>query len=110
MNQELKAIHRLNRVLHEPGRMVIMALLYGLKAADYLYLATETGMTKGNLTSHLAKLEEAGYIQIVKGYKGKVPHTLVELTDKGRSAFNEYRAELALVSSGLRRAEENRPV
>ena len=58
-------------------------------------------MTKGNLSSHLAKLEEAGYMQIEKGFRGKISHTLVRLTKQGRGAFERYRAELKKITSRL---------
>lgn len=110
MNHELKAIGQVDRVLHEPNRMVIAALLYGVEGADYLYLLTETGMSKGNLTSHLAKLEGADYVEIVKSFRGKVPHTLVRLTPKGRKAFDEYRVQLKTIYQGLSEAEVPRPL
>lgn len=108
MNQELKAIGSVDRVLHEPGRMLLAALLYGVEAADFLYLLNESGMTKGNLSSHLARLEEAGYVEIGKSFRGKIPHTLVQLTQKGRSAFDEYRAQLRTISSSLEAAGQQR--
>jgi DNA-binding MarR family transcriptional regulator len=110
VNYELKTISQVDRVLHEPARMVLAALLYGVEGADFLYLLNESGMTKGNLSSHLGKLEEAGYVEIVKSFRGKIPHTLVRLTDKGRSAFDEYRAQLKTISAGLQGAGETRPV
>ncbi len=81
----------LDRVIHEPGRLVIMALLFGIKEADFLYLQRETGLTKGNLSCHLSRLEEAGYVEIEKTYRGKVPLTIVRPTKSGRDAFKEYR-------------------
>lgn len=63
-------------------------------SVDYLYLLRETGLTKGNLTSHLSKLEAAGYIEIEKTFKGKVPLTICHLSDKGRGAFEAYREHL----------------
>ena len=110
MNHELKTIGQVDRVLHEPNRMVVAALLYGVEGADYLYLLTETGMSKGNLTSHLAKLEEAEYVEIVKSFRGKVPHTVVRLTPKGRKAFDEYRVQLKTIYQGLSAADVPRPV
>ena len=109
MNYELKTINNVDRVLHEPARMVLAALLYGVEGADFLYLLNESGMTKGNLSSHLGKLEEAGYVEIVKSFRGKIPHTLVRLTPKGRSAFDEYRRQLKTISAGLAAADVPRP-
>jgi len=83
-----------DRVLHEPARLILMALLYPLESADFLYLLRETGLTKGNLSAHLARLEEAGYVYVQKGFRGKIPRTVYSLTDQGRQAFREYRALL----------------
>ena len=104
MNDPLKAISSVDRVLHEPARLLLAALLYAVEGADFLYLLNESGMTKGNLSSHLGKLEEAGYVEIAKSFRGKIPHTLVRLTEKGRSAFDEYRAQLRTISSRLETA------
>ena len=94
MNEQLRAIAGLDRVIHEPGRMMIVALLAAVEECDFLYLLHETELNKGNLSSHLAKLEEAGYVQIEKTYRGKVPQTLLRLTRAGRAAFVEYRRDL----------------
>ena len=94
MNEQLRAISELDRVIHEPGRLMIVALLGAVKECDFLYLLHETEMNKGNLSSHLAKLEAAGYVEIEKTYRGKVPMTLLRLTRKGRTAFDEYRKGL----------------
>lgn len=85
----------LDRVVHEPARLVILVQLAFVEEADFLYLLRRTGLTKGNLSSHLAKLEEAGYIRIAKGFVGKVPRTRLALTTRGRSAYTRYRARLA---------------
>lgn len=84
----------LDRVIHEPARLLIVALLHGVKEADFLYLLRESNLTKGNLSSHLAKLEQAGYVEIEKTYRGKVPLTLIRLNKAGRTAFERYRKSL----------------
>lgn len=84
----------LDRVIHEPARLLIVALLNGVKEADFLYLLRESNLTKGNLSSHLAKLEQAGDVEIEKTYRGKVPLTLVRLTNVGHGAFERYRKNL----------------
>ena len=84
----------IDRLLHEPARAVISAILYAVESADFLYLQRETGLTKGNLSAHLARLEEAGYVEIEKTYRGKIPLTLCRLTEKGRKAFENYRSQL----------------
>jgi DNA-binding MarR family transcriptional regulator len=71
--------------------------------ADFLFLLRESGLTRGNLSSHLAKLEEAGYVVVTKGYQGKVPHTDYRLTDDGRAAFRSYRDQMRQVLKKLPR-------
>ncbi len=103
LNEQLRTIAELDRVIHEPGRLMIVALLAAVKECDFLYLLGETEMNKGNLSSHLARLEEAGYLQIEKTYRGKVPQTLLRLTRSGRAAFEEYRRGInAALSKELR--------
>jgi len=94
MNEQSRRIGELDRVIHEPGRLMIVALLYAAERADFLYLQHETEVNKGTLSSHLARLEEAGYVEIEKTYRGKVPQTLLRLTEAGRKAFEDYRREL----------------
>ena len=94
MNPQIRAIADLNRVIHEPGRLMIAALLFPVERADFLYLQHETGMNKGTLSSHISRLEEAGYVEVVKTYRGKVPQTLLHLTAAGRRAFEQYRRKL----------------
>jgi len=94
MKEQLRAIAGLDRVIHEPGRMMIMALLAAVVECDFLFLLRETELNKGNLSSHLAKLEEAGYVEVQKSFRGKVPQTILRLTRAGRTAFGAYRNEL----------------
>jgi DNA-binding MarR family transcriptional regulator len=94
MNEQAKNISMLDRIIHEPARLMIVALLSGIAGADFLYLLHETALNKGTLSSHLARLEEAGYVEITKTYRGKIPQTLLRLTPAGRKAFNEYRKSL----------------
>ena len=91
MNDQTKNISMLDRVVHEPARLMIVALLSAIEQADFLYMLHETALNKGTLSSHLARLEEAGYVEITKTYRGKVPQTLLRLTPAGRKAFNQYR-------------------
>ena len=91
----------IDRVIHEPARMLITSLLYVVKQADFLFLMSHTQLTAGNLSSHLSKLEAAGYVTIEKRFVGKKQNTRLSLTDKGRSAFREYREKMqALLDDG----------
>ena len=91
---ETTEIASLDRLIHEPARLAILSVLYAVKEADFLFLLRETGLTKGNLSTHLSKLEGAGYIEIEKGYVGKLPQTLCRMTEQGRQAFDDYRKQL----------------
>jgi DNA-binding transcriptional ArsR family regulator len=84
----------LDRVIHEPARLLIVATLLPVKEADFLFLQRATELTKGNLSSHLARLEEAGYLTMEKTYRGKIPLTLCRLTAAGRAAFRAYQAAM----------------
>lgn len=94
MNAQARKIAELDRVIHEPGRLVLAALLFAVESADFVYLQHETGMNKGTLSSHLSRLEEAGYVEVSKTFRGKVPQTLLRLTTEGRKAFEQYRRQL----------------
>ncbi len=94
MSGDLRKINDLDRLIHEPARLMIMTILASTEEADFLYLERETGLTRGNLSSHLSKLEEAGYVKITKTYKGKLPLTLCSLTADGQKAFSAYRRQL----------------
>lgn len=84
----------LDRVIHEPARLLIMTILSSVKEADFLFLLQTTELTKGNLSTHLAKLEEAGYVGIEKTFRGKIPMTVVKLNAQGRGALEDYRREM----------------
>lgn len=94
MSNDLRSLADVNRLIHEPSRSVILAILAAVESADFLYLQRETGLTKGNLSVHLSKLEEADYVSIEKTYRGKIPLTLCRMTSRGLQAFNEYRKQL----------------
>jgi len=80
-----------DRLIHEPARYNIMALLYVVERADFLFVRNQTEMTPGNLSAHLRKLEAAGYVNIQKKFVGKMPRTYLRLTKGGRGAFEDYR-------------------
>ena len=94
MTGSLQNLSGLDRVIHEPARLMLAALLSSVASADFLFLLKESGLTKGNLSVHLSRLEEAGYVQTAKTFRGKIPHTEYRLTAKGRSAFDQYRKSL----------------
>jgi len=95
----------IDKVIHEPARLNIMARLYVIQSADFLFLQRQTGLTWGNLSSHLAKLEKAGYLEVEKEFIGKKPHTMLHLTCEGRTAFENYIKSMKQVLKNLPEAE-----
>ena len=90
-------IQEIDKLIHEPARLVIMAHLYVVESADFLFLMRQTGLTFGNLSSHLSKLDSAKYIRIKKEFIGRKPHTMLTLTNKGRVAFQNYKKRMKQV-------------
>ena len=95
--KELETIANLDRTIHSPARFMILAYLYMVESADFTFLMRETGLTRGNLSSHMSTLEEAGYIEVQKEFVDKKPLTLLRISDKGRAAFRAYRESLMRV-------------
>lgn len=93
-DSENKNHQTVDRILHEPARTQIAALLYVVENADFIFVMNQTGLTWGNLSSHLAKMEEAGYVEIEKSFKGKRPNTTLRLTEEGRTAFKNYAQQM----------------
>lgn len=91
---ELPSIPKIDKLIHEPARLMIMANLYVVESADFLFLRRQTGLTFGNLSSHMSKLEAAGYIEVEKEFVDKKPHTRLRLTDRGRTAFRAYQQRM----------------
>lgn len=81
----------IDRLVHEPARLLILSYLSVMESADFLFIIRQTEITAGNLSSHLNKLEAAGYVKITKKFKEKKPVTVLALTKKGRIAFESYR-------------------
>ena len=94
MIPEIQTVAQLDRLVHEPARLMILMILQGVGEADFLYLLREGEFTQGNLSSHLLKLEEAGYVEIEKKFKGKRPLTICRLTPKGETALSSYSRRL----------------
>jgi DNA-binding transcriptional ArsR family regulator len=84
----------IDKLIHEPARLMIMSYLAVVDSADFLFLMREIGLTFGNLSSHLSRLEAAGYVEVEKRFVGKKPNTLLKLTKAGRVAFEHYRNQM----------------
>jgi DNA-binding transcriptional ArsR family regulator len=91
MTTNIQRLAEIDRTIHEPSRLMVVALLAAVTEADFQYLHQATGLTKGNLSVHLSKLETAGYITIEKTFRGKYPLTICRLTQQGRDVLDGYR-------------------
>jgi DNA-binding MarR family transcriptional regulator len=94
MDDDLRGLTELDRLIHEPARLLIVTILSTVESADFLFLQRETDLTKGNLSAHLSKLENAGYVNIEKTFRGKLPLTVCKLTEAGQGAFESYRQQM----------------
>jgi len=87
-------VNELDRTIHEPVRLRIMALLCGVETADFTFLLSTLGLTKGNLASHMARLERDGLASVRKSFRGRTPHTQYRATPRGRQALAAYWREM----------------
>lgn len=97
MNETLRSLNDIDKTIHEPSRLMIVAMLSAVEEADFLYLLQATGLTKGNLSSHLSRLEEAGFVHIEKTFVGKTPRTVCRLTEEGQAALETYRQQMRAI-------------
>jgi DNA-binding MarR family transcriptional regulator len=99
--QETHPLAEIDRAVHAPARLMVMTYLYVVESAEFISLMHLTGLTWGNLSTHLSKLEETGYVAIHKEFRGKKPHTVIELTVDGRAAFQAYKEQMQAVLNDL---------
>ncbi len=100
-NKDFQPIADLDRTIHSPARLLILAYLAAVDSADFIFLMNQVGLTRGNLSSHLSKLEEVGYISVTKEFVERMPRTIIQLTDKGREAINHYREQMRTIINEL---------
>jgi DNA-binding transcriptional ArsR family regulator len=86
----IKQIIETDKIIHEPARIVLLSILNAVEEVDFTFLLNETGLSQGNLSSHLSKLESAGYINIEKTFRKKRPRTIISMVENGKIAFKEY--------------------
>ncbi|OFW26602.1 MAG: ArsR family transcriptional regulator [Acidobacteria bacterium RIFCSPLOWO2_12_FULL_66_21] len=94
-----------DKIVHEPARLAVLTALSACASADFVFLQRLTGLQSGNLSQHLAKLEQAGLIALSKAFNGKYPQTTVRITDDGRAAVEEHWNRLA----AMRKAADSWP-
>ncbi|TCS93862.1 transcriptional regulator [Hazenella coriacea] len=103
-----KEMARLDKLIHEPARLAIMSALEACTLAEFLFLQELTGLTKGNLSSHLSKLEKVGYIQINKNFvRQKIPHTTIRITREGQAAILQYWDQLDRIREITKQWQKN---
>lgn len=101
MANDLQPIADLDPAIHSPARLAILAYLAAVDSVDFMFLMRQVGLTRGNLSSHLNKLEEAGYISVKKEFVEKIPRTLIRLTAEGRAAIQEYKDHMRTILDTL---------
>jgi DNA-binding MarR family transcriptional regulator len=93
-DQEIKQLGEIDPLIHSPARLKVMTYLYVVEKIDFVYLQRVTALTWGNLSKHVTKLEEAGYLETEKTFENKKPKTTLWLTGQGREAFQKYKDNL----------------
>ena len=99
--EDLQPIADIDPLIHAPTRLKILAYLSVVESADFTFLMRQTGLTRGNLSVNLRKLEEAGYVSISKEFVDRIPRTLIRLTDEGHQAIRIYRENMQTVLNDL---------
>jgi DNA-binding MarR family transcriptional regulator len=100
-NAERHPLADLDKVIHSPARLMVMTYLYVVESVDYVFLTHLTGLTWGNLATHVGKLEEADYVEIEKTFVDKKPYSVIKLTKSGREAFRRYKDQMKGVLDDL---------
>ncbi len=100
-NPEVQPLADIDPIIHAPARLRVMTYLYVVDSIDFVYLKRVTGLSWGNLSTHLTKLEDAGYVKISKTFQDKKPNTMIQLTEQGRQAFRAYKDEMQQVLGNL---------
>lgn len=100
-SEDLQRIADIDRSIHAPARLMILALLAVIDSADFTFLLTQTGLTRGNLSTHLSKLADVGYVEIQKEFVDNIPRTLIRLTGEGQAAIIAYRENMQQVVEQL---------
>jgi DNA-binding transcriptional ArsR family regulator len=102
MPTPFESLASLNRLIHAPARLAIVTALSACDKADFLFLLNVTGLTKGNLSSHLSKLEQGGLVEIEKRFERRLPVTYARLTPQGREGLKQYWKRLDGVRRGAK--------
>jgi len=98
---ELHPLADIDQIIHAPARLMVLTYLYVVESVDFVFLTRLTGLSWGNISTHLTKLQDAGYVTIEKTFKGRKPHTTIHLSEAGRAAFKKYKQSLTQVLDDL---------
>ena len=98
---DLEPIEELDQAIHAPSDLMILAQLAAVESADFTFILKRTGLTRGNLSTHLSRLEESEYIKVNKEFVDRIPRTLYRLTDEGKKAIQKYRENMRQVIDDL---------
>ena len=104
---DTESVVEIDRLIHEPARLVLVSNLYVVEEADFTYLSRRTGLTAGNISSHMTKLETGGYVKVTKTFAANRPRTIYQLTRKGRTALEQYRQQVGTLLEGIDTATLN---
>lgn len=100
-NEHVDKIDEIDPIIHSPTRLKILVVLAEVVKADFTFLALTTGLTRGNLSANLRKLEEVGYVMIEKCFVDRVPQTMIQLTDLGKKSIKSYQADMQTIMDAL---------
>jgi DNA-binding MarR family transcriptional regulator len=92
--EKMRQLTEVDRLIHQPARLAIMSLLYVVTSADFTFMLNQLDLTWGNLSTHISKLEQAGYVEVEKTFIDKKPQSSCRLTEEGRQAFERYRQQI----------------
>lgn len=91
----------IDKLVHEPARLMLLSILYNIDSADFVFLQKQMGLTRGNFSTHMSKLEEAHYINVKKAFVERKPMTVLSITDEGRAALEKYRSQMKKILAAL---------
>ena len=108
MESPFEEITGLDRLIHEPARLAILTALSACESADFLFLKRLTGLSDGNLSSHVTKLEEAGLVEIKKQFLDKKPSTQIQITQPGMLAIEKHWEQLSSIKKNAAKWKRDR--
>ena len=97
----LEPIENIDPAIHAPARLMILSFLAAVTSVDFTFLLKQTGLTRGNLSTHISRLEEAGYVEVKKEFVDRIPRTLYKLTKPGKKAIKQYQENMSSVINQL---------